>query len=131
MCSVPHDKNTFLLKGLLIEWQAELLYNAGSMNKWHLISLQHKTESRLKNDDASHVIISWYTHRHARRRLAQTYTLDLKMAVLGVLAMITVLMMEAVRTSETSVNSYQFTRFYNPEYSRLHSPPNVMTSQEP
>jgi hypothetical protein len=31
------------------------------------------------------------------------------------------LMMEAVQTSETSVNSYQCTRRYNPEDSHLHS----------
>jgi hypothetical protein len=31
------------------------------------------------------------------------------------------LMMEAVRTSETSVNSYQSTQRYNPEDGHLHS----------
>jgi hypothetical protein len=31
------------------------------------------------------------------------------------------LMMEAASTSETSVNFYQTTRRYNPEYSHLHT----------
>jgi hypothetical protein len=36
-------------------------------------------------------------------------------------ASITALMMEAARTSETSVNVYQTTRRYNPEDSHLHT----------
>jgi hypothetical protein len=42
----------------------------------------------------------------------------MKMAVFWVVATIA-LMMEAVQTSETSVNSYQSTRRYNPEDSHL------------
>jgi hypothetical protein len=42
---------------------------------------------------------------------------NLKMAVFWVMI---ALMMEAVQTSETSVNLYQSTRLYNPEYDHLH-----------
>jgi hypothetical protein len=42
----------------------------------------------------------------------------MKMAVFWVVAI--ALMMEAVRTSETSVNLYQSKRRYNPEDSHLH-----------
>jgi hypothetical protein len=43
----------------------------------------------------------------------------MKMAVFWVVAPAIALMMEAVQTSETLVNSYQSTRRYNPEDSHL------------
>jgi hypothetical protein len=43
------------------------------------------------------------------------------MAVFWVAAPFIALMMEAARTSETSLNFYQTTRRYNPEDSHLHS----------
>jgi hypothetical protein len=44
----------------------------------------------------------------------------MKMAVLWVTASIIALMMEAVTTSETSVNSFQTTRRNIPEYNHFH-----------
>jgi hypothetical protein len=38
-------------------------------------------------------------------------------------------MMEAARTSETSVNFYQTTRRYNPEDSHLHNPKKFVASE--
>jgi hypothetical protein len=45
----------------------------------------------------------------------------MKMPVFWVLSSLNALMMEAVQTSETSVNSYQPTRYYNPEDGHLRS----------
>jgi hypothetical protein len=45
----------------------------------------------------------------------------MKMAVFWVAAMIIALMMEAINTSETSVNFYQTTRRNNPEDSHLYT----------
>jgi hypothetical protein len=45
----------------------------------------------------------------------------MKMAVFWVVASIIALMMEAVSTSETSVNFYKCTRRKNPEDSHLHT----------
>jgi hypothetical protein len=58
-------------------------------------------------------------HRFGRALLCQTCTLYLHRFLR--MASLIALMMEAVQTSETLVNSYQSTWRYNPEDSHLHS----------